>query len=248
MALSLITGALKQLGGGDIAGKLIGAGGNAILNKISDKYDLDMSSPTFDAEASAAMLADKQEANQLLKDMRAMEVQAFEISAKDTAHARTTTFSAREKMSMEHQQRVDIINLYESIAMSIGGLIVVVGSLVALIYVTTVTGVEIPEWLQVMIVATITWLTKDLISQRSNFKWGSSEGSKSKSAAIAEGEKREDMIEAKQAEVIQQLPTARPQMAIAAPAQPVITEPDAIDAAMGESLSTTRPGAGEPLL
>ena len=48
-----------MLGGGDVAKKLASAGGNILLNKVSEKYGLDMSSPDFDKEAAEAMLADK---------------------------------------------------------------------------------------------------------------------------------------------------------------------------------------------
>ena len=247
MALGLLTKALGAMGGGDVAKAIIGPAGNAIINGISKKYGLDMSSPTFDADAAAAVLADKQEANRFIESMRAQDVESFKTAVQDTQHARDATFGAREKMTIEHQQKVDIINLYESIAMSIGGLVLVVGALAGLVYITTIEDIVIPEWLQVLIVATITWLTKDLISQRSNFKWGSSEGSKLKSAQNAEAEKREDAIEAKR--VVEQVSTQRPIHQPAQPAAPQPTEPDELDKIVHESISTTRPtSAGDSLL
>ena len=78
------------------------------------------------------------------------------------------------------------------------------------------------------------------------FFFGSSVGSKQKSAARAEDEKRDDMIAAQQPRIVETVSTTRPihNPAQAAP-QPAAPAPemDEIDAAMAETVSTTRPGS-----
>jgi len=243
MGLGLLTKALKTIGGGDIAKAMIAPAGNAILNGIAKKYNLDLSSPTFDKDAAAAILADRQEANRFVESMRSHDVEAFKAETVDRQDARRVTFSAREKMSLEHQQKIDTINLYEALAMSIGGLLLIMGLLGWLVWLHVDEPNDsklIPEWLYMLIGTTITFISKDLISVRSQYKHGSTEGSSRKNTIISDVLQREQEEDARQPQrpVIEQIPVQRP----------VHTPEDDVGVEVYEAISTRRPSDEENIL
>ena len=254
MAVSLLLGALAKAGGGDLVKQIAGGAGKAVLGKIADRYGLDVNDPAFD-ETAADRLAADQESNRFVAEMRGLEVDAFKTKVADAQHARSSTLGAREKMSMDHQQKVDVINLWESIAMSLGGLLFVVGLIIFLIWMKFKhADVELDDFTKTIITAMLTWITKDLVSQRSNYKWGSTEGSSRKNATIQaalEREQDQDEMEIKQTpKIVETVSTTRPihspaQAAPqpAAPAPAPAPEMDEIDAAMADTVSTTRPGS-----
>ena len=253
MAASKLIGMLGELGGGTLVGQIAKGVGGPIISSIAERYGLDQNDPKFD-ETAADRLAADQEANQFVKDMEAMHLEKFKVRVGDAQHARTATMSAREKMSLEHQQKIDMINLFESVFMSVGGLVFLIGSVGALVWFESKTPSEdaIPDWLQSVIIFLLGWISKDLISLRAQFKFGSTEGSSKKNNIISEvleREQEQDEMEIKQQpRIVETVSTTRPMHspAQAAP-QPVAPAPapemDEIDAAMAATVSTTRPGS-----
>lgn len=179
-----LLGALKTIGGTELMGAATKAAGAGLINMIEQKTGLKVSDDEFDEAAGAYALANQDRILEHKEIIAANELEQKKLIVGDVQHARDAALSARERLSIEHQQKVDLINLYESLFMSIGGLVFVIAAITGLVYATASKSVDIDEWLQVLIVATITWLTKDLISQRSTFKWGSTEGSKDKNTII----------------------------------------------------------------
>ena len=225
MALPLLSGALKMLGGGDVAKKLASAGGNILLNKVSEKYGLDMSSPDFDKEAAEAMLADKVESNKLIVDMRAHEVEETKARLLDVQDAR------------KQEQFADLVKLL-AIGLSVI-YVIVMGCLFFL------ANDKLEPWAEANLNQMISVLNNLLIATWAFF-FGSSVGSKQKSAQQAEDEKRDDILESQKSRVVEQVSTQRP---IHQPTEPQPTEPDELDNILHKSISTTRPtSAGDSLL
>ena len=228
MAVSLLLGALAKAGGGDLVKQIAGGAGKAVLGKIADRYGLDVNNPAFD-ETAADRLAADQESNRFIAEMRAHEVEEQKARMLDVQDARKQT------------QFADLVKL-----LAIGLSIVYILVMIALFFFSSD---DLAPWAEANLNQMISVLNNLLIATWAFF-FGSSVGSKQKSAARAEDEKRDDMIAAQQPRIVETVSTTRPihNPAQAAP-QPAAPAPapemDEIDAAMADTVSTTRPGSNE---
>ena len=187
-----------------------------------------MSSPDFDKEAAEAMLADKVESNKLIVDMRAHEVEETKARLLDVQDAR------------KQEQFADLVKL-----LAIGLSIIYVIVMGCLFFLATD---KLEPWAEANLNQMISVLNNLLIATWAFF-FGSSVGSKQKSAQQAEDEKRDDILESQKSRVVEQVSTQRPIHQPTQPATPQPTEPDELDKIVHESISTTRPtSAGESLL
>ena len=191
MSLALVTAALKSKGFKDLAKAIVKPIGASILSNMLEKAGIDSSSDSMDEELARVINEGKKITYDFLLAQDQIRLESLKARIGDVQHARDTVFGARAKMTLEHQQWVDRMNLFESMAMSIGGICLVFFTLLSITVATTKYGVKIPEWLQMLIATTVTWLTKDLISARSNYKFSTSESSSKKNATIGEALERE---------------------------------------------------------
>lgn len=211
MGLKLLTAALKAAGGADLAGDLIKGVGGPVLEHIGKKIGIEPGQPGFDAAAAAHVEA---MGLQFIEELREI--------MRDRQHARDTTMNARSKMEMQHQQWADKWNLIESLFMSIGGIILVVGSLVTIGIMEAKFKVEFSDFYKTLITAVITFMTRDLIAARSAYKHGTTHSSAKKTEAMNQVLEREQKEDANfQSRVVAQMSTERPR----AP-QPVAAAPD----------------------
>ena len=228
MAVSLLLGALAKAGGGDLVKQIAGGAGKAVLGKIADRYGLDVNSADFDMTAAQKIESDK-ESNRFIAEMRAHEVEEQKARMLDVQDARKQT------------QFADLVKL-----LAIGLSIVYILVMIALFFFSSD---DLAPWAEANLNQMISVLNNLLIATWAFF-FGSSVGSKQKSAARAEDEKRDDMIAAQQPRIVETVSTTRPihNPAQAAP-QPAAPAPapemDEIDAAMADTVSTTRPGSNE---
>ena len=228
MAISLLLGALSKAGGGDLVKQIAGGAGKAVLGKIADRYGLDVNSADFDMTAAQKIESDK-ESNRFIAEMRAHEVEEQKARMLDVQDARKQT------------QFADLVKL-----LAIGLSIVYILVMIALFFFSDDT---LAPWAEANLNQMISVLNNLLIATWAFF-FGSSVGSKEKSAARAEDEKRDDMIAAQQPRIVETVSTTRPihnpAQATPQPAAPApAPEMDEIDAAMAATVSTTRPGSNE---
>ena len=228
MAVSLLLGALAKAGGGDLVKQIAGGAGKAVLGKIADRYGLDVNSADFDMTAAQKIESDK-ESNRFIAEMRAHEVEEQKARMLDVQDARKQT------------QFADLVKI-----LAIGLSIVYILVMIALFFFSSD---DLAPWAEANLNQMISVLNNLLIATWAFF-FGSSVGSKQKSAARAEDEKRDDMIAAQQPRIVETVSTTRPihnpaQAAPqpAAPAPAPAPEMDEIDAAMADTVSTTRPGS-----
>ena len=243
---------LGGLGGNTLVGQIAKGVGGPILSGIADRYGLSQDDEDFSETAADRLLADK-EANLFVKDMEDKAIRKLEIEAQSSQDARLVFAGQRESMDIGHRQKVDILMLWESMIMSVGGVVLIFGSYVALIWLfMSGDSPDLPDWLYVLIGGGLTRLHDDLITKRQSYKFGTTQSSANKTDVMSNALKREqneDEIEAKQKpRIVETVSTTRPihnpAQAEPQPAAPApAPEMDEIDAAMADTVSTTRPGS-----
>ena len=242
MAVSLLLGALAKAGGGDLVKQIAAGAGKAVLGKIADRYDLDVNDPKFD-ETAADRLASDKEANQFIKDMEAMHLEKFKVKTADTQDARKHYYANPEDDTPK--KIIDRTYMMLGACVTVQLVIIIISAVVT--KAVTVEAAAASNTVSMIIGS----LLKQMGSQ-SDFYFGSSIGSKQKQESLdkeMEMDRAEDKMEAK-ARIVETVSTTRPihspaQAAPqpAAPAPAPAPEMDEIDAAMADTVSTTRPGS-----
>lgn len=218
MALGLLTTALELAGKSDIAKNLTGKAGEAAIGYFSEKLGIPPGAPEFDQAAADHVRA-----------MREQDFAHLEKIIADVQHARNTVYGARGKLSVAHQEWADRMNLYESLFMSIGGIIIVIICLVVIGIMEAIYEIEFSDFYKTLVTMVITFLTRELIAARSQYKHGTTESSAKKTDQMNQVIEREQREDAQSSQMQQRYVAQLSEDRMAAAPQAVVSTPPPAD-------------------
>ena len=238
---------LGDLGGGTLAGQIAKGVGGPILSGIAERYGLNQDDEDFSETAADRLLADK-ESNQFIKDMEAMHLEKFKVKTADTQDARKHYYANPEDDTPK--KIIDRTYMMLGACVTVQLVIIIISAVVT--KAVTVEAAAASNTVSMIIGS----LLKQMGSQ-SDFYFGSSIGSKTSGAAnekvmqtlLDDGREDDRQERSEKARIVETVSTTRPihnpVQAAPQPAAPATPAPemDEIDAAMAETVSTTRPGS-----